>query len=107
MSSAAGQQLREHGNLAFKVVPAPRARTRQRGSGHVSRRASTDAFARRQEGRYEEALQLYERALKELPNDAGLLCNCAATHLRTGDHQKVRGALQRSFPCSRAPLCAL
>ena len=53
-----------------------------------------DAPARRQEGRYEDAFDLYNRALEALPSDARLLCNCAATHLRLGDHRKVRRALE-------------
>ena len=55
-------------------------------------RAGADAPARRQEGRYKDALALYDRALKTFPNDTGLLCNCAAAHLRLADHRQVRRA---------------
>lgn len=90
MPAIDGQQLREQGNAAFK------ARERVHGSVHTGVvtvfARGADAPARRQEGRYEDAVGLYERALKTLPSDAGLLCNCAATHLRLGDHRQVRRA---------------
>lgn len=89
MPAVAGQQLREHGNQAFKARSLAREAVQLR-SRRVAVRAGADARARLQDGRYEEALRLYDSALKELPNDAGLLCNCAATRLRVGDHRQAR-----------------
>lgn len=89
MPTVSGQQLREHGNQAFKARWPARGAAQLR-SRRVAVRAGADARARLQEGRYEDALRLYGSALKELPSDAGLLCNFAATHLRVGDHRQAR-----------------
>ena len=110
MPAVAGQHLREHGNFAFKACSCSVVLD-QRGLGArlQSRRlrASADASSRRQEGRYADALRLYDAALKELPDDAGLLCNCASTRLRLGDHQQVtRAVALHSALDGRAALCA-